>query len=319
MFFAENTPAGSETVSLRDFGASHEFPPPKQSSSKITFAGKYTTMEFEIDSRKLLFNKTLIWLNAPATKNGNDLTIAKYDAHNTIKPLLRLNMNKAVTNAITVMIDPGHGGKETGAIGPRKACEKKITLDIANSVKRKLENQQITVKLTRKWDTALSRADRINEAKKQKADMFISIHINSAVNIEASGIETYILPGPDFASTAGKSMDNKASPANRFDNANIQLAYCIHRQLLASTGASDRGIRRARFDVLQDAICPAILVECGFVSNPADEAKLTKKIYREALADGIAKGVLALINPLSTTTKPMLLPEQKTPLFLPNP
>ncbi|MDD4870687.1 MAG: N-acetylmuramoyl-L-alanine amidase [Kiritimatiellae bacterium] len=254
-------------------------------------------MTFESDSRKLIFNKILVWLNEPVTKNTQDFLLAQYDANKIIDPLIRLNQRRGITNNLVVIIDPGHGGKDNGAIGPRKACEKKIVLDIANSVKRKLECPKISVKLTRKWDSALSRTERTNVARNYKADIFVSIHINSARNTEASGVESYIMPGPGFPSTVGNTTDNKNSPANKFDSASIQLAYCVHRQILESTGAIDRGIRHARFDVLQDAPCPAILVECGFVSNSAEESNLTKKKYRETIADAITKGIQTLVTP----------------------
>jgi N-acetylmuramoyl-L-alanine amidase len=261
-------------------------------------------MSFEIDSRKLIFNKILVWLNEPVIKNTKDFFISQYDANMIIDPLIRLNQRHGTTNNLIVVIDPGHGGKDTGAIGPHKACEKKIVLDISNSIKKKLESDQISVQLTRKWDSTLGRIERINEAKRYKANIFISLHVNSAGNKDASGIETYIIPGPGFPSTAGNHSDTKSSPANKFDSTNIQLAYCVHRQILALTDAFDRGIRHARFDVLQDAPCPAILVECGFVSNTAEESKLTKKQYRETIAEAVAKGILNMITP--ATRQPTL-------------
>lgn len=298
----------AESITIRNVAARYDFPQPRQTGSNIFFAGKHTTMTFETESRKLLFNNLLIWLNEPVTRNGQDFGISKYDADAIIDPLMRMGQRRAITNSLTVLIDPGHGGKDTGAIGPHKACEKKITLDIAAAVKRRLESPRIAVKMTRKWDSAVTRPDRINEARKCKADIFVSIHINSAANSEAAGIETYIIPGPGFQSTAGNSSDRKPVPANKFDNANIQLAYCVHRQTLAATGAVDRGIRHARFDVIMEAPCPAILIECGFVSNPAEEARLSKKQYRETIAEGIAKGIQTLIAP---APQPLVSPPAK--------
>jgi len=290
------TAATSGLLDLKSIASKYDFPPPFQSGSNIFFTGKYTSMIFEIDSRKLFFNNILIWLNNPVVKTNETCLLSKYDSDVTIDSLMRLNQKRAITNRLTIVLDPGHGGKDTGAIGPHKSCEKKIVMDIANSIKNKLESSQFSVVLTRKWDTALTRAERVAEARRNKANLFVSIHVNSAPNLEASGIETFILPGPGFSSTSGKSQDNKASSGNRFDNINIQLAYCMHRQMLALTGAVDRGIRRARFDVLMEAPCPAALIECGFVSNSKEEAKLIKKAYRETLAEGIANGIRNLVH-----------------------
>jgi len=120
--------------------------------------------------------------------------------------------------------------------------------------------------------------------------------MNSAENAGAAGLETYVVTAPGFASTGENGKSGPAEPGNRFDAASLVLAYEVHRAVLAQTGSTDRGIKHARFDVLTQAPCPALLIECGFLSNAYEETMVSMKSYRDVLAEGIATGVMAYIN-----------------------
>jgi N-acetylmuramoyl-L-alanine amidase len=146
-------------------------------------------------------------------------------------------------------------------------------------------------RLTRARDEGLGLAQRTALAAKWRGDILISIHANSAANRAAAGIETYVMAGPGFASTSGNTSDPRLFAGNRNDARNSVLALCVQRNLLAATGAEDRGIRRARFDVLREAPCPAVLVECGFLSNPGESVRLASAAYREQLARAISEGI----------------------------
>jgi len=297
----------ADSVSLSGIEALRGFSPSTQSSSNIMFTGKTAVLEFESDSRRIFFNKTLIWLNQSATGSNKNFAISKFDADNLITPLLLFDRKETMTNrTLTIMLDPGHGGKDTGAMGPQKLYESRVTLDIARRTKKLLEGRKIKVRLTRKGDSTLTRAERSQLARKYKASLFISIHVNFAENRNAGGMETYIVAGQGFPSTAGNGQDSKSTAGNTFDTSNIQLAYCVHRMALDHTGATDRGIRHARFDVLADAPCPAILFECGFASNPVDEINLLKKEYRQTVAEGITRGIKTFLDPPSLAVKPAI-------------
>lgn len=285
--------SGYET--LESLGARYGFPAPSVRGKTIRLESKYTTMVFNGNSRKLLFNGILIWMNAPVVRDSGKWSIAKADAVKTIHPLLRADKALASVDSSTVVLDPGHGGSDTGAIGRRKVYEKKVVLDIAKRVKEKLKSSGIAVKLTREKDSYLSLSARTMKAKQWGADILVSIHVNSAHNSIASGIETYLLPVAGFPSTAGNNDKNVYS-GNKCDKANALLAYYVHKEILARTKRVDRGIKRARFDVLRDAPCPAILVECGFVSNKAEEERMLTKKYRDSVAEGITRGILAYGN-----------------------
>lgn len=280
---------------IKDVGARYGFSAPAEVGNNITFKSKYTTMAFETNSRKLLFNGVLIWMNSPIVKKRGRWTITKADVIKVIDPLLRAETALNSVGLRTVVIDPGHGGEDPGAIGRRKVYEKKVVLDIARRVRRKLQDNGISVKLTREKDTTLGLVARTVKARLWNADVFVSVHLNSAHNSAAAGMETYVVPAAGFPSTAGNN-DKKSYPGNKFDKANTVLAYYVHKAVLAHTKSADRGIRRARFDVIRYAHCPAIMVECGFVSNKAEEEKMLKRGYRESLAQGIADGILTYIK-----------------------
>ena len=280
---------------LQDVGGRYGFSLPSELGNKITLKSEYTTMVFETNSRKLVFNGLLIWMNASLIKEHDQWAVTKADVTKIIDPLLRADEILASAGFSTVVIDPGHGGHDTGAIGGRKVYEKKVVLDIAKRVRKKLAAAGVAVKLTRTRDSTIGLSERVARAGEWNADIFVSIHLNSAYNSDAAGLETYVLPAADFPSTAGKN-DKSVSFGNKFDKANTLLAYYVHKEMLARTESADRGIRRARFEVLQDAPCPAILVECGFVSNKSEEEKLTQKKCRDTVAEGIAQGILAYIN-----------------------
>ena len=145
--------------------------------------------------------------------------------------------------------------------------------------------------MTRTTDKAVSLQDRIKYSASKKADLYISIHVNSSQNSAASGIETHILPVNGFPCTAPSRLSKKFCRGNKFDKTSLFMAYSIHRTAVNKTGAFDRGIRRSRFYVLRNAPCPALLIECGFVSNTKELKNLSSAAYRDKIATGIADGI----------------------------
>lgn len=176
-----------------------------------------------------------------------------------------------------VVIDPGHGGPDPGAVGIGGIYEKEIVLDISLQVARLLESQSIQVILTRQTDVDLGLQPRVDMANRARADLFVSIHANaiSMSRPEVNGIETYHVAG----SAAGR-----------------QLAEHIQQQLLASTGMRDRGVKRARFYVLVRTVMPAVLVEVGFVTGQEDALRLSDSATRSQMAQAIANGIVAYLQ-----------------------
>lgn len=170
-----------------------------------------------------------------------------------------------------IVIDPGHGGPDVGAVG-NGLYEKNITLPISLRLGRILQQMGYAVVYTRTNDIDLDLEPRVRIAENVRANAFVSVHVNSleSRSSDVSGIETYHAPGA-------------------FSGA--QLASVVHSEILSITGAEDRGIRSARFYVIRRTSMPAILVETGYVTNPQEAANLNNPAYQERMAMAIARGV----------------------------
>ncbi len=240
----------------------------------------------------MLFNDKIFWLNGPTSKKGKDWAISITDTETIITPLLQPEKYLKNKTGNIVFIDPGHGGKDSGGIGCHNTYEKTVVLDIARRVQHKLKASNITVYMTRNSDIFLELYERPRLATRRKADVFVSIHANKAGRSGANGIETFVMPAAGFPSTSSSKANNNSYAGNRNNSSNTILASLIHTELIDKTGATDRGIKRARFKVLKDATCPASLIEVGFLTNPAESKKLITPAYRDKIADGISTGIL---------------------------
>jgi N-acetylmuramoyl-L-alanine amidase len=129
-------------------------------------------------------------------------------------------------------------------------------------------------------------------ARRVGADLFISVHYNAALEVEAKGIETYILTPAGATSTNGGEPVSRA-PGHAMENFSTFLAYKVHKQMLLDTEFNDRGLRRANFMVLRQISVPGIYIEGGFLSNPYDAAKIVSPTYRRKTARAITDGVLS--------------------------
>jgi len=236
----------------------------------------------------------MIWLHHTCRKSGGHWTIHEIDFRKGIDPILRAYAHVPTKLPQVVVLDPGHGGKDPGAIGPAKVAEKTVVLDIAFRVKARIEAQRIKVLMTRTSDTYLGLDPRNAFAARAGADLFVSIHADGAADPAAHGVETFIMTAAGFDSSNhyGQAGDKTHRPGNLFDAANAVLGFSIQNNLVKASGRADRGLRRSRFSVLRNASSPAALVECGFLTNPAEEALLNTAGYRDQVAQGIANGIL---------------------------
>jgi len=283
-------PAAADPVAMADLAARHGLTA-RGDASRLTLAGRGRTLVFEAGSRRVSVDGRAVWMNAPAAGDAAGWSLRLCDARAVIEPLLNAASVARPAPPVTVVLDPGHGGRQAGARRGADLTEKRLVLDIAKRVRRRLTADGYTVHLTRARDTDLPLADRAAACRAQNGDVFVSIHLNFAVNAQAQGIETYALPAAGFPSTAGGADDGRQCRGNLHDASNTALAFAVHSRLLAATGADDRGLRRARFDVLRDIPCPAILVECGFLSNAAEAGRLALADYRQTVAAAIAQGI----------------------------
>ncbi len=190
------------------------------------------------------------------------------------KTYLRLiNTSGSPVAGRIIIIDPGHGGKDPGAVSSN-AVEKAIVFNTASKVQKKLEAAGAIVKMTRTGDTYPSLEDRVAYAKKNNGEIFISIHANSA-SAAASGTETYY-----------------SKSANDNEKEDYALAKFINDEIVKNVKMVDRGTKREDFYVIRNLYIPAVLVELGFVTNSADRAKLTDDASIELFAQSIYNGII---------------------------
>ena len=214
----------------------------------------------------------------------------------------------------TVVIDPGHGGKETGAVGPAGSAEKELTLLLARAVATRLsEALGVKVVLTRSDDVDLALDDRAAIANQNRADLFVSLHLNSSFGRSARGAETYFLSlqASDQRAADSAAVENyvggEVAPAGS-DDFNLQLllwdlaqsqhlaasqrlASFIQAELNTALELRDRGVKQAPFRVLMGAAMPAVLVEAGFISTREEEQKLRTPEYRAQVAEALVRAV----------------------------
>lgn len=209
-----------------------------------------------------------------------------------------------------VILDPGHGGEDPGAIGSTGLKEKEVSLAVALEVANLLKDEAgIDVYLTRTDDRFIPLDQRTEMANQWGGDLFVSIHANAAFNQKASGIETFFnsryLYGEGAAEVAARENaplgDDDVSGEvkailwdlmqDRYRDESNELSHSVQRQLYRATYLENRGVKSAGFYVLRGAAMPAILVEIGFVSNPWEEQKLRKEEFRKKIALGIFRGI----------------------------
>lgn len=247
-------------------------------------------LELTLDQREAQVNGVTVDFAFAPTLAGGKLWLAERDLTTVVDPLFRTWAlpRKQIRR---IVIDPGHGGKDCGCQG-KEYDEKDEVLLVALRLKRQLESVGYTVALTRSNDTFIELPDRPTIARKWKADLFVSLHMNAAADTGACGIETWYLCPTGMPASQRTAVINSPVPSNAYDGLNCRLAFDIQRTITAATGAVDRGIKRQRFKVLETTPGPAVLVELGFLSNRPEERKLGSARYQEQLALGIAQGII---------------------------
>jgi N-acetylmuramoyl-L-alanine amidase len=248
------------------------------------------------------------------------LKAARPGAKEAAQPRKRAIFKKS-RPAPLIVIDPGHGGKDPGAISPNQGLvEKDVTLAIAVRVKRFLEKLRpgVKVKLTRTRDIFLTLEERAAIANSMNADIFLSIHCNASKDNSSRGFETYYLsPARTKSAMALAARENGMTIASLSDlqttlldlmvcskvSESSRLAKSINFNIgkvmkLKNSSRLNRGVRPGPFYVLFGAKAPAALVECGFISNLEEARKMLQKNHLDRVGAGVARGILNFLHPL---------------------
>lgn len=218
--------------------------------------------------------------------------IRTVDAQYVIKPILS-SQGLGQKIAKKIVIDPGHGGKADGTV-QNGLKEKTLTLRTARLLAEKLRRMGYLVELTRTTDVDVSLTQRSDFANVHHADLFVSIHYNSAPSPKACGIETYAYPIEGTPPTHQVlPKDQTVADINRFNAQNAQLAWSVQKQIVSILKPVDRGVKRMYLGVLKNLKRPGILIECGFLSNPNEAKACMHSAYQEKLTRAIAEGIRA--------------------------
>jgi len=184
-------------------------------------------------------------------------------------------------SSVTVVVDAGHGGYDRGGIPGQRVSEKDMTLDVAQRLRSVLAASGYRVVMTRDSDVFVPLGTRCAIANSNRNAIFVSVHFNSATRRGASGIETYF-----------------------YSRDSLSLASAIHHYVAGGAPSENRGVRRRGYYVLRRTSIPAVLVECGFLTNPTEAGYAQNASYRQKLAEEIAAGVRSrnsVASSLSTT------------------
>jgi N-acetylmuramoyl-L-alanine amidase len=212
-----------------------------------------------------------------------------------------------------IVLDPGHGGKDPGAVGPKGLREKDVVLALVKRVKPRLEARGYEVLLTRDRDVFVELKDRAKFANQKKADLFVSIHTNASKNRKVQGIETYFLGvARDRQSSETAMLENAVSGENALSDLE-QILHSLmnqnnmwHSSILAETVQDSMygelngkygtmrnlGVKQAPFYVLSKTDMPAVLLETSFISNSSAEKLLQRSDFRDSLSDSITRGII---------------------------
>ncbi len=223
---------------------------------------------------------------------------------------------KKSARAVTIMLDPGHGGEDPGAIGSRGSMEKNVTLSIARRLRERIENDPgMKAALTRDGDFFVPLQTRVQKARRARADLFVSIHADAWIKPEARGSSVFVLSEKGASSAAARYLAQKENDADKVGGANFTVAdphlartlmdltqtatqndsMKLGKSVLTNLGSVNAlhkpAVEQAGFAVLKAPDIPSILIETAFISNPEEEKRLTDSDYQDKLAEAIMRGI----------------------------
>jgi N-acetylmuramoyl-L-alanine amidase len=277
--------------SIRQF---YGFAKLSRSGPKLVLDNPKVQMKLTIGGNECLMNNVKFVFSHPVAVVGDKPYVSRVDLEKLIDPVLRPNFIQNAGDFRTVILDPGHGGKDPGATNSL-GTEADYNLKVAGRVRTLLQAQGFKVVMTRETNNYLSLQERVDFANAVKENaVYVSIHFNSGGRA-ARGIETFTLSPPGVAhyDHEWKAADNQKRAGNEHDSANIALATSVHGSILRALGKNtfDRGIKRARFSVLSGVRHPAILLEGGFMSHPYEARLIENETYQGAISRGTVDAI----------------------------
>ncbi len=264
----------------------------------VELQGRTARLQFNVesrsDARRAQINGVEVFLAFPILYQNGRAYISQIDLSETLGPVLSPPTSPRGINIKTICLDPGHGGNDPGyQVGAND--EKKYTLLLAQEVRAQLKAIGFNVVLTRTTDVKIPLEDRTAIARKAGADLFVCLHFNAFPDDrQVKGTEIYCCtPAGAYSFNSKGEGDTRWVVGNRNDEKNMLLAYEMMKSYERNLGFEDRGVKRARYQVLREATMPGILIEGGFMSNPSDGRKIFDPAYRKQMAKAVVDGILA--------------------------
>lgn len=260
------------------------------------------TLTFGPAPRELRILERLCILSHPVQEDSSgDLLVAKVDVQQVIEPVLRPTYIANRSAVRTVVIDPAHGGHDTGTVTPY-VREADAALVVATKLGAELTKRGFEVVYTQEQNQYQSPQARVDKANAAPAAIFVSLHLNSGRS-DVKGAQTYTL------APAGKN--EKPMPGHEFSQCSMALAMALQSSLVEKAEAVDGGCRRAHYSLLNSLRCPAVMVEMGYATNPEEGTRLATEEYQIKLANALADGVEAFARVMNPGTA---LQVQKAPV-----
>src|SRR5215470_3346145 len=264
------------------------------SGAKIQSETASHPLEFVSGSREAMINGARSWLCFPVIEQDGKFLISRTDVAKTIEPLVRPHRVADVGKVQTVVLDPGHGGHDKGQVS-RYGAEKDFALDVARKLRPILQAKGLRVVMTREGDYFVPLEVRAKIANSARNSIFVSIHFN-ATNDDpnATGFEIFSFTPRGAPSTSDGNVTSRSfnmQPGSSVDARSMALSACIYHSVLGQLREYDRGIKRARFAVLRLTTVPAVLIECGFLTERGESKLISNKDWRAKLAGAIGVGI----------------------------
>jgi len=269
--------------------------------SMISLAGANSAIRFNVGSRESVINGVKHWLCFPVLEVRGQPMLSRTDLSKTIDPIMQPERILPRRRVETVIIDPGHGGDNHGARGRWTRDEKDLTLEAARHLRDELRSENLVVVMTRNRDVFVSLEDRARETQRRRNAIFVSLHYNHG-GPNGRGTEVFAIAprgAPATMQSRPNSSDYIRLSGHAFDTHSVLLAHAIERRIAPLHGVENsRGVKRARFRVLRDSWCPAVLVEAGFLTNRQDSMRIARQDFSKRLAQAIRQGVRDYIDSL---------------------
>ena len=282
---------GRDYVTFNNVAHFYQFPEYIRVSYTVSLRKERVGIRAQAGTSDLYINGVRFFTDFPILSNATDDLISAMDVSKIIEPIIRPNRVKNAHKIETVVLDPGHGGVDTGATN-RWGAEKNFALDVAQATRIELMHAGYKVEMTRSTDKSVTLEDRVTFANRFPNSIFVSVHFNMGGSAE--GLESYALAPAGVVSNAANEVaiaDTRWCSGNGQDEQNIALAAAVHATVLSRLNMFDRGVKHARFHVLRNIRVPAVLVEGGFLSNLAEGQRIATSFFRQQLGAAIAQGI----------------------------